>query len=450
MASLDLRRILERTAKLLTLAAAVTPCTGFSQPPTSNDRERQLTEKIQDVQSRDGPHSEDLISLWTALSLSYEEEGLHTFAAAAIEQARQVVRANHGLYSLQEASLIRRAIDNHRARGNIEAAWNLEQDLLSLAQRYPEDLRTVSILREIADRRLDVLGRYIAGDAPPEVFLGCYYRGGPGAHYPQDAFAETRRRRHGLRGPIGPGAQRPQDSFVQGTNRKCDAGSRSSAIGSLRRETQSHYGDAIDVIVRNGLYSSDELRELEMQLIRMSYSSPYYDFGKQSYRRLVGYNAASSAPWLARITTFVEMADWDLLIYWHWRSQTRGARGAVLESYEQAYELLEQKGIAQTSIDELFSPDTPVVLPTFLSNPFASRDSSESARHIDVAFDITKYGRGEHVEIHETTSNATAAEQADLVRLIKRSVFRPRVRDGRLADESRVVVRYFLDDGGTR
>ena len=59
----------------------------------------------------------------------------------------------------------------------------------------------------------------------------------------------------------------------------CDSGSRSGAIRSLRQDTLSHYLDAIEVIVRNGLYSIDELRELEMQVIRMSYSSPYYDFG---------------------------------------------------------------------------------------------------------------------------------------------------------------------------
>jgi hypothetical protein len=41
-------------------------------------------------------------------------------------------------------------------------------------------LRRVSILHEIADKRMDMLARYQAGELPPQIVLGCYYGVGQG------------------------------------------------------------------------------------------------------------------------------------------------------------------------------------------------------------------------------------------------------------------------------
>jgi hypothetical protein len=61
-----------------------------------------------------------------------------------------------------------------------------------------------------------------------------------------------------------------------------------------------------------------------------------------------------------------------------------------------------------------------------------------------VSFDITKYGRGERIEILETSQGATRAEVRDLTRLIERTRFRPRFVDGKLPDSAPVVARYPL------
>jgi hypothetical protein len=45
--------------------------------------------------------------------------------------------------------------------------------------------------------------------------------------------------------------------------------------------------------------------------------------------------------------------------------------------------------------------------------------------------------------------NATDAEKTDLVRVIKRSLFRPRLEDGRVTDASHVVVRCYLPAAGS-
>jgi hypothetical protein len=141
------------------------------------------------------------------------------------------------------------------------------------------------------------------------------------------------------------------------------------------------------------------------------------------------------------MNALVRVADWDLLF-----AGGRKKNEAAFEAYETLYDRLEQEGLEQSSIDEIFSPSVPVVLPAFLPNPLVSIETSDSPGYIDVAFDITKYGKSEAIEILDTTTNTTNAATVRLIELIENSRFRPRVADGAFEDPSRVVVRYYVND----
>ena len=93
----------------------------------------------------------------------------------------------------------------------------------------------------------------------------------------------------------------------------------------------------------------------------------------------------------------------------------------------------------------MFSPEVPVTLPTYERNPFASAAAGTSARHTDVSFHVTKYGRAERIEMLASSKDTTRGEERDLMRLIESTSFRPRYVDGKLADTAPVVVRYYLD-----
>lgn len=392
-------------AGMLLLAAIAVPYATLSQlafePVAKDDQQQKIVERIHDEQSLNGPYSQNLIGPLTALGLLYQEGGDHGLASSAINQALQVVRFNYGLYSLDQAPLIQQLIHNEKARGDIAGAWDLEHELLALARRHPEDLRTVPIFREAADGRMDVLRRYLSGEFPPELMLGCYYHAN---------------------------VSNPEKG-------NCNSGSKGAAAGSILSDAWRNYADAIRTMLRHQLYASDELRELEMQLVRTSYFYGNPEVGRRSLRRLIAYGAANAEPWLSRVDALIQMTDWDLL---------NGRNGYALDTYKEAYELLKEKGIDAASIEQIFSPPTPVVLPTFMPNPLAADRAQESSGHIDVAFDVTKYGRGRQVEILDTTTNASDAAKDELVRLIYRSRFRPRVTDGEFADRSPVVVRYHL------
>lgn len=458
-----------RSAAIILLAAVAVPPVGFSQSRLAVDAERQqqIIERVQQEESRSGPYSDALIGPLSDLALIYQERGDHDLAVAVIHRVRQVVRANEGLHSLEQIPLIQQMIANEEAIGRLETAWELEQDLLTLAKRHPGDIRTVPVFRETAGKRMTLLRQYLAGDFPPQMVFGCYY-GWP--------------RR-------GNGYTTSRDE----TEENCNAGMRDDAIRAIVSDAQTNYAQAIAVMQRNELYSSDELRELELGLLRSielirqrttnaydlmqvrlglepwrswaeameriapqlvaeagrdhesqnrgpTYLNRYYyrvDYrlGRQSLERSLAYEIATSAPLPNRVEAFVRLADWDM-------SDSRNSR--ALDQYQRAYDTLREAG-AHTSIDELFSPKVPVVLPTSVSNPLAS-NAAHSTGYVDVAFEVSRHGEGQRIEILDTTTNATDADKTRLVHLIKSSRFRPRVTDGKFARASSVVLRYYLTE----
>ena len=121
--------------KTLVLTAIAVSSGALSQPVldlAATDVERRIAEEIREVLSQHGSQDAELIALFTALGLSYQENGDYLLSSAAIQRALEAVRVNHGLYSLEQASLIQGLIDNEKEMGNLPAAWDLEQELLVL------------------------------------------------------------------------------------------------------------------------------------------------------------------------------------------------------------------------------------------------------------------------------------------------------------------------------
>jgi hypothetical protein len=183
-------------------------------------------------------------------------------------------------------------------------------------------------------------------------------------------------------------------------------------------------------------YFGNESRDQDQLETRPGRIANSYHRGRQSLRRLYAYGAASSASLLSQVEAVVQMADWELLYSRH---------GVAVDGYELARAVLEKGGVAEARIDELFLPQLPVVLPAFQPNPLALDESKEVFGHIDVAFEITKYGRGRGIEILDSVGAPQEAQDA-LVTLIANSRFRPRPTNGRFTGDSHVVVRYHVYD----
>ncbi len=410
MVSRGVRQRITAGAGVQVVAAMLATCLAHAQPADATRAEEDLLQLIERVEagSEDRGSSPDLIEPLVALGLIYQERGDHALAAAANERALELTRENYGLYSLEQVPVLQQSILNEDARGNPAGAWDLGQSLLQVVGRNPDDLRSVPVLREVADRRMDTLERYISGEYPAEIVLGCYYR-------------------------------RKDINF--GT---CVSGSKRYVSGEILLEAQELYGDAIAVILRNGDYSSDELRELETEILRSNYAygntlapARRYELGKEHLERLNSYDLNVSDTPLTVAEGSILIADWELAYSNH---------KVALETYEQAYDRLAQEGTAAAIIEQIFAPAIPVVLPTFLPNPLVTEETPESTGHIDVSFEITRYGRARRIEILDTTNQAPEESVDRLIDLITGKRFRPRITAGEFARTSPVVLRYYLSD----
>jgi tetratricopeptide (TPR) repeat protein len=372
MSSFEPHRTLKPAASLAVAVWVAAPGVGFSQAElelVANDEAQQrIFDAIAAAESSDGQRSVELIGPYTELAMLYLEARDYDLALAAMAQALHVVRVNFGLYSLEQAPLLRLSGRIEEARGDPAAAWTLEQEVLALARRNPNELDTIPILRELADRR--------------GGFFGMQYR-----------------------------------------------------------------AEAINVLLRNELYTSDELRTLEMELVRDSL--PYgpsrtlvrgraYEIGRDSLRRLAAYSNVRAEPLLARVDALVAIADWDLLFK---------EKGSALEIYEEAYALLKQNGVEQSAIDRIFAPTIPIALPAFRWHPlYSSEPTADSTGYVEVAFEIGKYGVASGVEVLDTSTSSNETVERNFVNWVRDSRFRPRVVGDKIARNAPVVARYYVND----
>jgi hypothetical protein len=421
-------RTLRRSATIVLLAVCVGPGIALSQDTTEAfvNRERQLIEAIEREESLNGPYSEALIAPLTSLSLHYEESGDYRLVDPLIARVLQVIRANYGLYSLEQAPSIRRLVTREAARGNAPAAWDLEMELLMLATRHTDDIRSAGILRDIADRRMDILARYNAGEFPPEIILGCYYN---------EAGDHLRMHLRGSRPlHVVPGTELLQ--------RRCAAGSSGRAKRTLVGEAQSLYVAAANVYTRNERVTSTELHDLLMEIVRNSFHYGDPGLGRAALGELVIYATESSAAPLPRIEALVQTADWDLLYSRVWGTQYRDS---ALATYEAAYASLLEHAVPDAAIEALFSPDVPVVLPSFEPSALVASQVSATTPYLDVSFVIRADGRSRNVEVLAKSDDMTRSDERRIVNTVRHSRFRPRVVDGQFADSEPLVVRYYVE-----
>jgi len=471
--SRKLNRIRCVAVSMLAAVVMTSPGSALAQPVfdrPETDPQRRIIERIREIEMQGGPNSADLIDPLTKLGILYFESRNHLMATVANQRALEIVRITHGLHSLEQAPQIRQLIANYEAIGQYSTAWDLEQDLLALAERHPEDLQTVSIYRETAERRIEIRERYLAGEFPPQIVLGCYYG------WPRASVQNT--------------LETPLDST------RCSTGSTGHAVQTLTVDAQRYYAEAIAVIHRAERYSSPVLRELEMNLVRCSdflrnydeahkarlYGMPQvdevslrrrpwrswteammtvahwdliareqpeepggnwqpdlYGIARDSLERQFAYDVRNQGSWEDQANTLLQIFDWDLL---------HSKNALALRGYEHVHQQLEQMDIEQASINVMFQPRIPVVLPSFRPNPLKTGQTSRSGGFIDVEFEISRYGVSQGVKILDTTTHASAQEIKNLVELITQSKFRPGFDENGLARKSRAFVRYYVMQGG--
>ena len=358
-------------------------------------------------QARTGERSPTLIDPLQSLAAVYQSAGNHDAAIATLQQAVWILRVNAGLFSLDQVDVVEALLAARRANGQHTEAATLQGYLQQLATRNPEDLRVSGLMARLADAEMASAWDLI--DVAP---------------LPQFSVALN-----DIPRPSAP---------------------RSPALKALLG-ARRHYAEAILTGTRNGTESFAELVALEDRLMDTLYfelAHPklrYYEDGPTRFTRFEGLASIgtrmlqskigdtvklSQSP-IAIAKAMIELGDWYLMF---------AVNGAALGQYAAARDLLVAQGVAQSSIDEIVSPELPPVLPVPL-------ETANRAHHgyVDAAVEIGPYGNARDVEVLATSPATPKILEKRLRQHLERSRIRPRFVDGQLARSDRFTARFYYD-----
>ena len=251
------------TLSLTALTAFVVPCAAALDAAAFDDQQQQILAKIEEIEARDGPYSPALLEELTRLIVLYRENEINALALVAIERALQVVRANSGLYSLEQVPLLWQRIESEEALRQRRRGLGSRAGAVDAGQATPR--RPASRARPARDGRSPdgrPWARVDGNETPPQVILGCYYKEWLAA---------------------GDGAG------------NCHSGTRKTVVQGMLADADRNYADAIAVLLRNEAYSSDELRELEMELVRGA-ELIYAEYARDGNRSVTGSRTKDEVP----------------------------------------------------------------------------------------------------------------------------------------------------------
>lgn len=380
--------------------------------------DRAITEQldfIHDQEARDGTLSRDLAEELASLAALYQERGEHEVALGLLDRARQIVRVNEGLYTLDQAPIIRQAIASREALEQRDVTAESLHELLRLAKRNPNDVRIAAIYDEVGDARVAEVERYLRGEEIPRPHVSISFNG-----------ADT-------------------------------SGGDPAGTVALRTlsAAQLDYGRAIQAILTIAPRSADapSLHGLEADLVKTYYlhfqyfklfmyqqPSTYdraaaHDAGVKSYLRRIRYSEVFRAPDVEIAAEQLELGDWHLLF---------GERDLAFAAYRTARDMLVRDGATPEELEAFFSPATAIVLPTFAAGFVAADEAAAYRGYIGVAIALDGAGKSTRVDVTERSSEATDAIVQRLKKYVAKSVFRPRFENGAWLSQDRVALRYYF------
>jgi hypothetical protein len=357
-----------------------------------------LLSGIEAEEARSGPFSPNLIPLLTSLGLAYQEADEHSLAVTVLERALYLKRVNEGLHSLDQVPLVQRLIDSERAIGRSATAQELEERLLELARRNPGDLRGVPIFREAAERQLVLYERGVRGELPPTLSFG----GGSASAMTSSPAAYLRRAQMSYRMAIGTIMRSGEDDHPELETLEEGLARTYYAQAKTLNDWSTYSLQLSQGFVDGGFSPTTQRQSL-------------HDLGRETYRRRVDRHAATQDP-LAHARALVELGDWSLLF---------SRNSTAIRRYAEAHALLREQRAPEESMRELFPGDTPVFLPTFSPYPLGVDSGSRGAGHVDVDFEIGKYGTPRRIRIVGASNAEAEARAKQVSAAINRARFRP-------------------------
>lgn len=398
---------------------------GFAQAqPTGSARP--FLDLIQATEAASGIYDAALVEPLVALGALYREQGSYTQSEAVLVRARQLLRINNGLSTLEEVQVLDELVRTTEAQGDVLLTQEYEQALLNVAQQHIGALETYPVFMNLADKRMALLNRYLAAERPPQIYVGCYYA--------KDIdYAAL-------------GAGQVPALTIPEPDAHCTAGDRPVVQRALLIEAIAYQRWALEALLQNGRYASDETLDVMHRFFRSSNQlHRVLSFGSEYvigpvWNRVLGFEATTAAERVRRAQLQLLLADLNLLRLG--RDYYFDDYDELYDQYSKAYQHLAAEGVDPVTLDRLFAPELPVHLPVHRPRPFAGVADVAEGPWIEASFEVDERGKSRRIRITETSEGVTRAESREVERLIRESRFRPKLVAGTEPERTQVLVRY--------
>lgn len=385
--------------------------------------ERRL-DAVSKEEGRNGERSPALIDRLASLAAAYRAIGEYDSAIGALEDARNVVRINSGLFSLDQAPVVESLIANREAKGEYGEVAKQREYLRNLVHANPDDTRIVGVLTTLARSEMDSARRLLDVPASPVVAV--------------------------TSGPIG----------------SSDAPSRKPSLQALYG-ARSDYIDAIRASVKLRTGNTGDLFALEDALVDTVYfefahpeldgqhrlSAGSRNFAHPGSRRL-GAGAVPLGPAGARILqgkvldsinfglppkavaeALIELGDWLLAC---------SQNGAALSEYQAAHDVLVEGKVPAETIGAILSPQIPRVVPVLPVAVAGSEQGGPYRGYVDAKVKLTRFGDAKSLVVLDESPGTSRAVERHLRRYVSSLRFRPRFVGGEPARSDEFKVRYYF------
>ena len=376
---------------------------------------------IQAEEQADGKYSKNLASELLSLAVLYQQRGDHILAIPVLERARQIIRYNEGLYSLDQVPMVERTLASRDALHD-GVVDQTEDQLLELAQRNPGDARVADIYYELANRHVGNVERFLNDPSQQELTVTLNVNGlAPHRETPEETALTT------LDGA--------RDDYAQAIRSVVRHSSPDGpSLGDVELGlVRSYYIEAQNVNKLSPLAAQTDSR-LGKPRYQEGIRAALHERGVESYWRRMRYTVKADRPDSEIAAEQLELGDWHLLF---------DDNELAFMTYRNARLLLERSGATPEEVQRFFSPASPMVLPTFTGGFVGPEQAGAYRGYIDVAIALNGVGKSTRFEVTGKSPQTPDEVVHRLKRYVADSRFRPRYERDGWVTEDHVALRYY-------
>ena len=396
--------------------------------PAKVDRaqlDRAITEQLDVIHSEEvsnGNNSKDLAPELLSLAVLYQQRGDHVLALPPLERARQIIRYNEGLYSLEQLPMVERTLASRDALHDDSVVEQTEDQLLELAQRNPSDARVADIYYELANRHVGTVERFLTDPSQQELTVTLNFNGlAPRRESPEETALTTL---DGARDNYALAIR----SVVR--HRSPDGPSLGDVEAGLVR---SYFIEAQNVNKLSPLAAQTSSR-LGKPRYQEGIRAALHERGVESYWRRMRFSVKADRPETEIAAEQLELGDWHLVF---------DNNALAFATYRNARLLLERSGATPEEVQKFFSPLSPMVLPTFTAG-FVGPDQAAAYRgYIDTAITLNDVGKSTRFDVTGKSPQTPDEVVHRLKRYVAESRFRPRFEGDGWVPEDHLSLRYY-------